>query len=646
MKSFKQNLKGFSLVELLLAIGIFTIVSSMLVFLVIDSTRALENITAKSKATQLTQNVHKILIMLKSQSWYNIAAHTGGEPKHLEYVIDKYQIVDGDIQQNGLTYFFTVEEILRDLDRKIVESDGSNDPHSRLITINVSWTDRLDQVHTISPKMYVNDWNTHSVVWTTQSEFDTGIYTDTMSEIGSGDGQVRLFSMLYGDWCNPSPYIADCLTCDLLRSGIPTTLFTIGDLVYVGTGGNAAGESFTKISILGDPPVLEELGTYNGYKVYDVFGFNQFALLATDNNSQELVVLDVSSPTEIYSVFTYLNIPNANTKQKYIFALGEKGYLTHDNKITIFSLNNLQLNVPPTVIQTVTIGDTGAVITDIYVDSNYIYATTKGGNSDFFILQNVSPYSILGQVNIGTMNVTSLFISEDTNRAYIGTQNNIGNEFFILDTSNKNTTFQILKSVDLGGMSVSALAFADNKVVIGGIGAKEYLVFDMTNELNPSICGELDIDAGINMIGLVNKDSNVYAYILSGDSNQELQIIRGGHGGGGTSGDGYVPTGQYLSEIFNSGSDTSEYYILGLKTTIPTGTTLKVQLRSSNDSSMAGSTWMGPNGTSNENDYYQDSGIFMLPESLSGRYFQYKVEFTSDTISTPLLEEIVINYEK
>jgi len=640
MKNFKKKLKGYSLAELVLAIGIFAIISSMLIFLVVDATRTLENTRTRSKAAQLTEGIYTSLILVKSQAWYNIAKHTNEGLKHLEYSLGEYLILDGEIVQNGLTYSFTIEEVQRDTNGNIIQTGGANDPHTRLINIFISWIDRIGKVHSINPKMYVNDWNTHSIVYTTKTDFDTGIFTETMSQTVE-DGEVRLLSMKYSDWCNPTLSLTQH---DLTRSGVASALFTIGDYVYMGTGENASGDAFSKISVAGEPPVVTELGTYNGYKVYDVFGLNGYSLLATDNNSAELVVIDISSPTNIYTVFTTLDIPNPKTKQKFVYVYNNIGYLTNDNKITIFSLSDLQQGVPPTVLQTVSIGDANSVISDIYVDSNYIYVTTQAGISDFFILENKAPYSVLGQQDIGTMSVTSLFVSEDLNRAYVGTQNNVGNEFFILDISNKSTTYPIVKSYDLGGTSVKALVSADQRVMIGGIGGQEYAVYDITDEQNAFKCGGLEIDAGINMITLVRKGLNLYTYILTGNSNAELQIIKGGPGGGGPDGEGYVEAGEYMSEIFDSGFETSEYYVLSLDVDIPTGTSLQIQFRSSNDSTMAGSTWLGPDGTTNTS--YQASGVFQLPTSLTGRYLQYKVLFNSDTVYTPLLKELIINYEK
>ncbi len=640
MKRSKNKLKGYSLTELVLAIGIFAIISSMLIFLVVDATRTLENTRTRSKASQLTQEIYTSLILIKSQGWYNIAKYTNDGSKHLQYADGTYNILDGEEVRDNLTYSFTIEEVQRDINRNLVTEGGSNDPHTRLITMNISWVDRIGKVHTINPKMYVNDWNTHSIVWTTQAEFDTGVFTETMSEL-IGDGEVRLFSMKYSDWCNPTLSLS---AHDLTRSGIASALFTINDYVYMGTGGNQSGPAFSKVSVIGEPPVVSELGLYDGHKVYDVFGLNGYALIGTDTNAKELVVLDISSPDNIYTEFTYLDLPNPKTKQKYVYVYGNLGYITHDANITIFRVDNLQLNVTPTVVQTVNVGGIDAVISDLYVDSQYIYVTTQGVTSDFYILQNSAPYSILGQADLGLLNASSLFISENLSRAYIGTLNNTGNEFFILDISNKSGTYTVINSQDLGGMSVAALVSADERVMIGGVtSGEEYTVYNISDELHPFECGGLNIDAGINMITLVKKEVNLYTYVLTRDSYKELQIIKGGPGGGGPDGEGYVEAGEYLSEIHDSVSDSSEYYILSLDADIPTGTSLKVQLRTSGDPTMTGSIWIGPDGTSNT--YYDSAGVFTLP-TLTGRYLQYKVIFTSDTINTPLLKELVINYEK
>ncbi|KKP57170.1 hypothetical protein A2436_01795 [candidate division WS6 bacterium RIFOXYC1_FULL_33_9] len=635
MKSFKQKLKGYSLVEIVLAIGIFAVISSMLVLLVVDSTRTLESTQTRAKATHLTQEIYSALLLLKSESWYNVARYTNEGSKHISYTSGRYEILDGEEVRNNLAYSFSVLSVLRDSSGNIVDTGGSLDPHSRLISINISWIDKLNQTHTINPKIYINDWNTNSITYTTSTDFDRGSYTQTMSQILNG-GEVRLQSMKYADWCNPSLSLS---SFDLPQQGIATTISTSGDTIYMGTGENASGISFMKATTSGEPPQVTVGSTFNGYKTNDVFGLNGNALLATDTNSEEVVIIDITSvPYTKVGYFDSVGQQDATS----VFALSGKGFVTHGNNLTIFDLSSVNGARPQ--LSTTPVGTSSSIVTDMYVDNDYIYLTVTNNTHEFLIYEYNSGLKLIGQGDLGTQSSTSLFISEDKTRAYIGTATNIGKEFFILDISTKTGSYPIVMSYELGLLSVKSVIAVDNRAIIGGYGGEEYVVLDIENETVIAQCGGLQIDTGINAIALVRQGVNLYSYILTKDATQELKIIRGGPGGGGPDGDGYFSEGLYISDIFDSTSIISTYYILGLTTSVPTGTSLQIQLRVSNDPSMTGSTWIGPDGTSNT--YYQETGVYNLPTSLTGRYIQYKAAFGSDTVLTPLLEELVINYEK
>ena len=96
MSKQKKGLKGFSLAELILAIGIFSAMSSFLVLLIIDSTRTIENIRTRERATRLTEVVFNTLFTLKGQTWYRMASHTNEGSKHLQKNLEGYEIVDGE----------------------------------------------------------------------------------------------------------------------------------------------------------------------------------------------------------------------------------------------------------------------------------------------------------------------------------------------------------------------------------------------------------------------------------------------------------------------------------------------------------------------------------------------------------------------
>jgi type II secretory pathway pseudopilin PulG len=650
MKRYKNKLNGYSLVELLLAIGIFGIMSSMLIFLVIDATRTLENTRDRSKASQLTQDIYTSLKLIKSKGWFELAKHTNDGPKHVEYVSGRYVIVDGEISQGELTYSFTINEIQRDINRQIVDIEGTNDPHTRMISINISWIDRIGKTHTINPNLYVNDWNTNSITWTTQLEFDTGIYTDTMS-INEEGGEVSLQTMLYSDWCNPSPPNEEN-SYEIPGNGVPKTLSTYNDTVIMGSGDNASGDPFIKLTAIEDlatnmPVVSDQQLLVTNYKTNDIFLLNNTtALLATDTNSSEVLILELNSTL---NQIGYFDIPT-NTDGNTISGYDTRGFVTAANNLISFDISTILGSSSQPILQTVSLGGLAnkTTATDIFVDEQYIYLTLSEHDNEFVIYEHTPTISLVAQADLGDLNATALFISEDKTKAFIGTENSTtANEFYILDISNKSN-ISVLASQDLQGMSVNALVSIDDRVMIGGVGGQEYQVLNIENLQTPTTCGSLTLGVSINDMSLVQTANSNYTYVLTTDGY--LQFIRGGKGGGGIGGDGYIESGGYLSEIYDSGTDTSVYYVLSIQADIPTGTSpevqpsLHVQLRSSNDPTMAGSIWMGPDGTSNTS--FDSDGVFYLPTSLYGRYFQYKANFTSDTVNTPLLKEIIINYEK
>jgi type II secretory pathway pseudopilin PulG len=641
MKFLNKKLKGFSLVELILAIGVFATISSSIIFLFIDSTQTLDNTRTRSVTTNLIDEINTALLLIKNQSWQNITLNTDDGEKHLEFISGEYQIVDGEGSYKNLTYSFNITNALRDPLGNLVETVGDLDPHTRVINMTISWNDSLGKSYTITPKIYLNDWNTYSLIDTTTDDFNLGSHTNTYVENLSG-GEVSLETMLYSDWCNPS---LSTNTYSLPGNGVPKSISTFDDIVIMGSGDNASGDPFLKIVATEDPntnmPVVTDEQTLStGYKTNDIFLLNNTtALLATDTNSEEVLILELNSSINQIGFF---DIP-ANTDADTVSAYSDVGYVTEANNLRSFDLSSYSGG--RSELESVSLGGQAnkTHATDIYADDQYIYLTLEEHTNEFVIYEHTPNISLVGQADIGDINARALFISEDKTKAFIGTENSTTlDEFYILDISNKNGNYPILNSHDLGGMSVNALVSIDNRVMIGGQGGQQYQVLDIENMSTPTTCGSLTVGVTINDIALVQTTISNYTYVLSDDG--VLRFIRGGLGGGGAGGNGYVENGEYISQIFDTESILSQYFIITLQRTLPSGTNLQLQIRASDNIDMSGSSWTGPDGTSST--YYEGDEIYNIPMGLLGRYFQYKAVFTSDTVNTPLLEEIIINYEK
>jgi hypothetical protein len=183
-------------------------------------------------------------------------------------------------------------------------------------------------------------------------------------------------------------------------------------------------------------------------------------------------------------------------------------------------------------------------------------------------------------------------------------------------------------------------------IIVGSSGSEQYTTLNLDNESVPVRCGGTTVSTGINSISaLTESNNNSYSYIVTGDSASELKIIKGGPGGGNGQGQGYPPSGDFTSSVFDSQSSMSKYFLMSWQGTQPINTTLKFQLRYGNSSDLSSAIWIGPDGTSSS--YFSGSKTYTLPSAISNnRYIQYKAYYLSDTISTSVMEKIVISYQK
>ena len=234
MNSIRKKYKAFSLAELIIAVAIFGLISAFLTLLVVDSTRAYENTYARSKATSLVKEIYSTLKLLKTDNWFEVTKHTGLGPKHLIFEEGEYKIADGEKVEGLLTYFFTVDLAQRDTDGKIVEEGGNTDAHTRVISVNIKWKDRVGKEHVINPKLYLNDWHVNTFTFTSMEDFQPGGHTDTTASESFTGGELRLQSVFYPNWCRPERSMS---SYDIPGEAYAKSIFAEIGYAYLGTRG-------------------------------------------------------------------------------------------------------------------------------------------------------------------------------------------------------------------------------------------------------------------------------------------------------------------------------------------------------------------------------------------------------------------------
>jgi prepilin-type N-terminal cleavage/methylation domain-containing protein len=647
MKLIKKN--AFSLLEILIAISIFSLTVLVAGTLVIEGLRQTKNLAQRNYSMLYIKEVFNAVTVVKNDLWSQIVANTGDGEKHLEFVDNKYTFADGAEVHEGITINLTVSTLQRDVNGNIVLSGGITDPHYRSINIEASWTDFLGKVNNVTSSIYVNDWNTYDFIQTSQAEFETGTLFQSRVTNLSG-GELQLKQVFYPDWCKPTLSIDEY---DLPGSATAKTLFSFPGLTYTGTGGDA-GVALTKLRITGvEDPIVTLEGTFNGYTVNNIFVDGNYAYLATTNTSKDVVILDIS--TNPFTEVGYYNTSRTEEAES-VFVVGNVGYLSAGRYVFSFNLNSKIGSRPQYGLRQVSLNQNWfriSVVSQIFVRGNYLYASLDEDWYEMAIVNVTNPSSmtIASQTNVNNQQVLDIYVSPDGNRTYFGTNSSSSErEFFIIDTTAKSPNDRpIIGSYDTNGMSVKGIAIIDydSRAVLVGSGGEEYQTVNISNESSLSRCGGMQLNTGIYDVDSVKDvDGNSFSYIVTGDTSKDFKIFRGGPGlGGDLTGYGYTNMGSYISTVLDSSSSTTKYFYLEWKGTVPTGTTSSLQVRSSNLPDLSDAIWVGPDGTNAS--FFTSTQPTALPSNLNNkRYFQFQVMFTSDTISTPMVESIQVNYQK
>ncbi|WKZ30834.1 MAG: hypothetical protein QY318_03220 [Candidatus Dojkabacteria bacterium] len=646
---------GLSLVEILIVVGILGTIIGVMSFFSIDTMRFHQNSRNKTLAAVKIEELTRALETVKGSNWSQLYSSLDDGAMHLQFSGNQYSIVAGASTDDNMNLSFSTERVYRDASRNIVSSGGTEDIHTLKLNVQVTWNDFLGASQNLNTTMYVNNWEIQKFDDTTEANFDAGTLSDTYVENDEG-GEIWLGTVFYPDWCNPSLSINQY---DIPGSATATTVFARPGYAYLGTAGSSSGISVTKLSINGvDPPVVAVDHEYDNYLVNNIFVLGNYAYLATTDDNKEVVILDISV-TPFVEVGHYNGSGTNNGYSVWVDGRGV-GYLAQGRKVDTFDVGYTAGN-PGTAA-----ANTGArtsldelnlvwlfgTVSQVIVIGDYLYASLNNDWYELGIVNVAAPnnISVTSQTTVNNQQVQDIYMSADGSRAYFGTNSSSSErEFFILDTTTKTGSRPIVGSYDTNGMSVRGLALLeeDDRVVLVGTSAEEYQGLDISNENSPTKCGGMQINNGIYDIDtVVDGDGNAFSYLMTGDTTSEFKILRGGPGGGGANGYGYVPEGYFTSRVFDTTSATPTYYNFAWNGDLPTNTNVQVQLRSGDTANLSGQPWRGPDGTAST--YFTGFTTNTLPSQLQNhRYIQYRLRLTSgDIAESPVFKDISLFYSE
>lgn len=632
------NDKGQSLVELLVAIALAAIFLPALATGLVATTEGRAQQGQRFGASTLLKESLESVRVVRERGW---AAFAVNGTYHPQIVGTTWELQTGTETTDGYTRSLVISDVRRNESGAIVESGGSIDHSIKKVVHTVSWD--TPRPSSLSMTTYLSRY-LENITYTETlfAEFNAGDQ-DGVTVTSTNGGEIILGSGGSGDWCAPDLTLA---SVDLPKSGVANAITAIEGNIFAGTGDNASGESYVKVTIANvSPPTAQINGTMSGYKTNDVFGDANFGYIATDTNDREIVILDISNSP--FTAIGRFDAPGPSDGES-IYINESTGYMVRSNHLYNFDLTSKVGLRPAIDADGVALAGVGQALTIV---GNYAYVAVNSTTRQLQIIDisNPSNLTIVGYAQLNAQGATDIFVNSTGTRAYITTsQSSTQREFFIVNTESKTGQLSSIGSgFDTNGMSPKALTIVPgNRAIAVGTSGEEYQVINLANENSLTHCGGLQIDTGVNDIASVlEADGDAYSYIITGDSTTELRIIEGGPGGQ------FSTSGTFESRYFNAGTETA-FNRVSFTADEPSQTDIKLQIAIADQvsGSCEASTYsfIGPDKTSAT--FYESSGGIPFDNDAigfenPGQCMKYKAYFTTQNLSsTPVLYDVTFNY--
>lgn len=609
----KNKKLGASIVEVIIAIAIFTLVAPSIILMISGSHTGALRGESNLEATGLAQQGVEAVRAIRDYSWEDVTegvhglTSTGGYWELTgtpdEDLLDKYQRT---ITVNSLSSY--KKEVIVEIGWELMEG--------------------LDQTVVMTTRL--TNWKVLSWIQTLIGEF-TGGTVDTTEVVNVDGGEVQLEAL--PDWT--SPQMLDSYNTDEHYDGYD--VFVDGNYAYVATERpNQGDDPGLYIFDISTPSNITLAGYYNfNANVYSIYVSGNYVYLATGLNNDELTILDVSNKADPIEAGSYNSDENKDGLSVYV--VGDTAYLGTENN---FGKNDHEFYILD-VADKENINKIGSYnvynnVWDIEVHDGYAYLATARLFDEMIILDVSSPSSIQYKDSFnefGYYEGKGLYYENDT--VYFATTDGWwgSNDFYILDVTNKSNITKT-SSMDLGGDNEDVYVCGNYAYVATDINGEELTIIDISTPSSPSVYGYYDADGDVS--GVYCNDD--YAFIAADNDGNEFQIIQPS-----ASSSRYNTSGTFTSDSVDTGSDTTTYYSIAW--TEGGNGDLTFQIRTANtEGNLSSATWVGPDGSGAL--YYDTSGASITLDSATtgSRWIQYKAYFSGDGDNSPILEDITIDY--
>jgi prepilin-type N-terminal cleavage/methylation domain-containing protein len=146
IKKSLKKLKGFSLIELIVAIGVFSILASGVVYVFVTSYKNFFGVGDKQVMVQFAQEGMEAARSIRDNGWQTIVENADGDPMGVQKTNGVWQFSGVNNTLGDLARVIVISAVERNSTGSIVDSGGTDDPDTKKVTVTVSGSGIADYV--------------------------------------------------------------------------------------------------------------------------------------------------------------------------------------------------------------------------------------------------------------------------------------------------------------------------------------------------------------------------------------------------------------------------------------------------------------------------------------------------------------------